>query len=68
MGTVKWFDAERGFGFIAPDEDGSELFIHTTGIIAGATNGALQEGQPVEYEIEHTPRGMQAVDVVALAW
>jgi CspA family cold shock protein len=64
---VKWFDGERGFGFIAQDEDGSELFVHTTSIIAGAQNGLLQEGQPVEYEIERTPRGLQAVDVVALA-
>ncbi len=67
LGTVKWFDGERGFGFIAQDEDSSELFVHTTSIIAGAKNGLLQEGQPVEYEIERTPRGLQAVDVVALA-
>jgi len=66
LGTVKWFDRERGFGFIAQDE-GGELFVHMTGVIAGAVEGVLYEGQPVEFEIERTPRGMQAVDVVALA-
>jgi len=65
---VKWFDRERGYGFIAQDEDSSELFVHSTGVIAGAQDGILQEGQPVEYEVERTPRGLQAVDVVALAW
>jgi CspA family cold shock protein len=64
-GTVKWFDLEKGYGFIA-QEDGEELFVHTSGIIAGRES-ALQEGQPVEYEIERTPRGPQAVDVVPLA-
>lgn len=66
FGTVKWFDREKGFGFIAQD-DGGEIFVHMTGVIAGAQDGALQEGQPVEYEIERTPRGLQAVDLVALA-
>jgi CspA family cold shock protein len=65
LGTVKWFDPERGYGFIA-QEDGEEVFVHLTGIIA-AGEKKLQEGQPVEYEVEHTPRGLQAVDVVPLA-
>jgi len=65
MGTVKWFDGDRGYGFIA-QETGEELFVHASAIIAGG-QAWLQEGQPVEYEIEYTPRGLQAVDVVPLA-
>jgi CspA family cold shock protein len=65
LGTVKWFDQDRGFGFIA-QEDGDEVFVHHSGIIVPGVR-ELKEGQPVEYEIEHTSRGIQAVDVVPLA-
>ena len=63
-GTVKWFDATRGYGFIAQD-DGEELFVHTSGVLA-PSDRALEQGQQVEYEIEHTKRGLQAVDVIQL--
>ena len=65
IGTVKWFDEDRGFGFIAQD-DGEELFVHSTGVLVKAPHG-LEQGQQVEYEIEHTKRGLQAVDVVPLS-
>jgi CspA family cold shock protein len=65
MGTVKWFDDDRGYGFIAQDE-GGELFVHLTGLIVEGYDRLL-EGTPVEYEIERTARGPQAVDVVPLA-
>jgi CspA family cold shock protein len=65
LGVVKWFDEGKGYGFIAADDDGSELFVHASGILAGGVT-SLVEGQPVEYEVEHTPRGLQAVDVVPL--
>jgi CspA family cold shock protein len=65
IGTVKWFDEDRGFGFIA-QEDGEELFVHSTGVLVKAAHG-LEQGQQVEYEIEHTKRGLQAVDVVPLS-
>lgn len=65
LGVVKWFDEGKGYGFIAADDDGSELFVHASGILAGGVQ-SLVEGQPVEYEVEHTPRGLQAVDVVPL--
>lgn len=66
FGTVKWFDRDKGYGFIAQDE-GGEVFVHMSAVIGGAVEGLLLEGQPVEYEVERTPRGLQAVDVVALA-
>lgn len=65
VGTVKWFDPTRGYGFIAED-DGGEVFLHASGILT-ADASSFREGTPVEYELEHTGRGMQAVDVVPLA-
>jgi cold shock CspA family protein len=64
IGTVKWFDEARGFGFIA-EENGDELFVHSSGILTRA-RAVLEQGQSVEYEVEHTERGLQAVDVVPL--
>ncbi len=65
-GNVKWFDRERGYGFIA-QEDGADLFVHSSAILGGGPP-ILEKGQPVEYEVERTARGLQAVDVVPLAW
>jgi CspA family cold shock protein len=65
LGVVKWFDETKGYGFIAQDDDGSELFVHSSAILVQDL-GYLLEGQPVEYEVEHTPRGLQAVDVIPL--
>ena len=61
---MKWFDEERGFGFIA-QEDGEELFVHSKSVLVEGSP-ALVEGQEVEYEVARTPRGPQAVDVVPL--
>jgi CspA family cold shock protein len=65
-GTVKWFDEGRGYGFIA-QEDGGEVFVHCTAVL-GESPVRLEKGQPVEYEVERTDRGLHAVDVVPLAW
>lgn len=65
LGTVRWFDVERGFGFIA-EEDGEDVFVHCSAILVSGER-QLQEGQPVEFEVEQTDRGLQAVDVVPLA-
>lgn len=65
IGTVKWFDAERGFGFVV-HEEGGELFLHGSSLI-GDSIAALREGTPVEYEVVDTTRGRRAVDVVPLA-
>jgi CspA family cold shock protein len=63
-GRVKWFDARKGFGFIVQD-DGSEIFVHHTGI-AGEGYKRLEDGQPVEYEIETTGKGPQAINVTPI--
>ncbi len=61
-GTVKWFNSEKGFGFIAPDDGGPDLFAHYSAI---ATSGyrSLEENQKVEYEAEQGPKGPQAANI-----
>ncbi len=63
IGTVKWFNETKGYGFIAR-ESGSDVFVHYSGI---RSNGfkTLKEGQRVEFELGQGPKGMQAVNVVA---
>ena len=62
VGTVKWFNAEKGFGFITPEGGGEDLFVHFSAI---QTQGykTLDEGQRVEFETKQGPKGLQASDV-----
>ena len=64
-GTVKWFNDDKGFGFITPDEGGKDLFVHHTGI---NTQGfrSLTEGARVSYEAEAGDKGPKAVNVSAI--
>ena len=64
-GTVKWFNAEKGFGFIER-EDGSDVFVHFSGI-AGEGYKTLEEGQKVDFDITEGQRGEQATNVVVMA-
>ena len=61
-GTVKWFDSEKGFGFITNEQSGKDIFVHFSGI---ASNGfkTLEEGQQVSFDTTQGPRGEQAVNV-----
>ena len=61
-GTVKWFNSEKGFGFIAPDDGGADLFAHYTAIVTDGYK-ELREDQKVEYEAERGPKGMQAANI-----
>lgn len=62
-GTVKWFDAAKGFGFITR-ESGNDLFVHFTSIIDNNRYRTLTEGQQVEFTVGTTAKGPAAVDVV----
>jgi CspA family cold shock protein len=61
VGTVKWFNAEKGFGFIAP-ESGEDVFVHFSAI-QSAGYRSLDEGQTVEFDITQGQRGPQAANV-----
>jgi CspA family cold shock protein len=58
-GTVKWFNATKGYGFITPDGGGKDVFVHHSAI-EGAGYKELAEGQRVEFESEQAPKGPQA--------
>lgn len=64
IGTVKWFDAKKGYGFIA-NEQGQEVFVHYSSI-EGDGYRALEEGQQVEFTIGEGKKGPQAQNVVVL--
>ncbi|NMC43385.1 MAG: cold-shock protein [candidate division Zixibacteria bacterium] len=61
-GTVKWFNAEKGFGFITPDDGGEDLFVHHTNIAMEGFR-SLDQGQKVEYEVGQGRKGPQANNV-----
>ncbi len=65
QGTVKWFNGEKGFGFIAPDEGESDVFVHYSNI-DGSGYRELSENQRVEFEITQGTKGPQAENVRAL--
>jgi CspA family cold shock protein len=60
-GTVKWFNASKGYGFIGR-ENGPDVFVHYTAIMSDGYR-SLQEGQRVEFSIEKGPKGLQAANV-----
>ena len=62
-GTVKWFNASKGYGFLAR-EGGPDVFVHFSAITMEGFK-TLQEGQQVEFEIEQGPKGLQAANVTA---
>jgi CspA family cold shock protein len=63
-GTVKWFNDQKGYGFITP-ENGKDVFVHHSSI-QGEGYKSLSEGQQVEFEIQQGPKGEQAINVVKI--
>lgn len=62
-GTVKWFSSEKGYGFIAPESGGDDVFVHFSAI-QGSGYRNLNEGETVEFEIESSDKGPRAANVV----
>lgn len=61
-GTVKWFNADKGYGFISPAEGGEDLFVHFSAIQTGGYK-TLDDGQRVSYEVGQGQKGPQATEV-----
>ena len=59
QGTVKWFNTQKGYGFINPDDDVNDVFVHITAVQNSGLNG-LNEGQKVSYELEEQRNGKMA--------
>jgi len=66
QGKVKWFDSEKGYGFIEPEDGGKDVFVHRNNVENLGYNQGLEEGENVEFETEETPKGLSAVNVRSL--
>jgi cold shock protein len=64
-GTVKWFNAQKGYGFITPDEGGRDVFVHVTAVERAGMDG-LREGQKISYEIATQKGKESAVNLKAM--
>ena len=65
VGTVKWFNAEKGYGFIAPEDNSADVFVHFSAIQGGGFKELL-ENDRVEFETQDGPKGLQAANVTKL--
>lgn len=64
--TVKWFDAEKGYGFIHHPDEGEDVFVHYSNIESDDDFKTLQSDQEVQFEMNDGPKGLHALEVVAL--
>lgn len=61
-GTVKWFNTQKGYGFIQPDEGGADVFVHITALEKSGLRG-LNEGQKISYDIQNDPKKGKAAAI-----
>ncbi|GAB3624972.1 cold-shock protein [Mariniluteicoccus endophyticus] len=64
-GTVKWFNADKGFGFIQPDDNSADVFAHFSAINSTGYR-SLNENDKVEYDVEQGPKGLQASNITVI--
>ncbi|CAM3291149.1 cold-shock protein [Rhodothermus bifroesti] len=65
-GIVKWFSAEKGYGFIQQENGGEDVFVHRSAVVGLGYGEELRKGERLSFEIRRTPKGLQAVDVKRL--
>ncbi|MGK0466429.1 cold-shock protein [Clostridium sp.] len=65
IGIVKWFNVEKGFGFIEVEGE-KDIFVHSSAILGNESRKSLDEGQKVQFETEQGPKGLQAIEVSAI--
>ena len=65
-GKVKWFNTEKGYGFIMPDDGGRDVFVHRNNVKGLGWDEGLRDGEEVSFEVERTPKGLSAQDVQRL--
>jgi CspA family cold shock protein len=65
IGTVKWFNNAKGYGFVTPDEGEQDVFIHFSAIVMDGYK-TLKEGQKIQFEINEGPKGLHAANVSAV--
>lgn len=66
QGKIKFFDSTKGFGFIAPDEGGDDVFVHKNNVRELGYNQGFEDGEAVEFEVERTSKGLSALNVQSL--
>ncbi len=66
QGKIKFFDTQKGFGFIAPDDGDKDVFVHRNNVENLDYNQGLEDGEAVEFEVEETPKGLSATNVKSL--
>jgi len=66
-GRVKWFNIEKGYGFIEPNDGSKDVFVHRNNVPGLGWDEGLREGEEVSYEVERTPKGLSAMNVERLS-
>lgn len=67
QGKIKFFDSQKGFGFIKPDEGGEDIFVHKNNVENLGYDQGFEDGEAVEFDVEETPKGLSAINVQSLA-